>query len=327
MYRRVGVVAVAVVLVGLVAPVTAPVSVSFVHSGSMDPTIAEGDGFVLVPAGELRRGDVVTFFSEHRGEYVTHRIVGATDDGFVTRGDANPTTDQAAGHPPVPRDAVVGTVQTVDGRLVVIPGLGTAIAAVSAARELLVAGMLVVGLLFARRSETNPRRSVTTSRSLFRLLLGVAVLASVTLILLGGTTVVVPVSDSAADADPRDVDLSGDEPVAVAFDVSYSPLLTRTVTADGARVVGAETGGDALTLTLAPPPNEVDEAIRVSFYRYPPVLPQWTLVELQRIHPAAAALTSVLVAFLPVYGATHLLFGGREPLRSPRWPRRRGGSP
>lgn len=323
MYRRVGAVAVVVVLAALVVPVTAPVSVSFVHSGSMEPTIPEGDGFVLVPAGEVRTGDVVTFDSEHRGEYVTHRVVGTSEDGFVTRGDANPTTDQEVGHPPVTRDAIVGAALTVGGTQVVIPGLGDAVAALSAARDLLVAAALAAGLLLARGSGTRPGRAVTTTREMFRSLLAVAVVTSVGLILLGGTTVAVPVADSEANAGPRDVVLSDGEPATIEFEVSRSPVMSRTVTADGARVVGSEGDGNSLTLGLASA-DAGDEA-QVSFYRYPPVLPETVLATLQRLHPSVAALASVLVTFLPVYGATHLLFVGREPLRSPRWPRKRGG--
>ena len=325
MVRRTGTFAVLVVLAALVAPVTAPVSISYVHSGSMTPTIAEGDGFLLVPADDVRPGDVVTFHSEHRGEYVTHRVVDVTDDGFVTRGDANPTADQAAGHPQVTRDDVVGEVATVGGHLVVVPGLGLVVEFVSEARELLVAAALLAGLMFGRRPGTRPARPVTTSRELFQALFALGVLAAVALILLGGTTVTVPAGESSTDVGPSGVVLADGETATVDFDASGSGLLTRVVTAEGARVTGVE-GDREMTVALARS-GPVDGEVRVSFHSYPPVLPDGTLVTLQRIHPALAALASVLVTFVPGYLLTHVAFVGGEPLRSPRWIERWGDGP
>jgi len=109
---------------GQVAPI------SYVNSGSMSPTLSTGDGFVAVPttlADEPEPGDVIVYRSEkiEAGGLVTHRIVGRTDDGFVTRGDANPITDQQAGEPPVTRDRIVAYVLTIEGHTVALPAVGT----------------------------------------------------------------------------------------------------------------------------------------------------------------------------------------------------------
>lgn len=127
-WRSVSVLLVAFVLLstlGQIAPI------SYVNSGSMSPALSTGDGFVAVPtpvADEPAPGDVVVYRSEviESGELVTHRIVDRTDDGYVTQGDANPITDQQAGEPPVTRDRIVAHALTVDGRVVVLPNLGSA---------------------------------------------------------------------------------------------------------------------------------------------------------------------------------------------------------
>ncbi|MCU4719009.1 signal peptidase I [Halapricum hydrolyticum] len=107
-----------------------PVLLSYVTTGSMEPTIDAGDGFVAVPtavAGPIEEGDVVVFEAEEiqGGGLTTHRVVEETDRGFVTRGDANPFTDQDSGEPPVRREQIVAVAWQVGGEPVVIPHLGT----------------------------------------------------------------------------------------------------------------------------------------------------------------------------------------------------------
>lgn len=109
-----------------------PLLVSFVETGSMRPVLAPGDGFVVVPgplAGPIESGDVVVYDAEriHGSGLVTHRVVGATDRGFVTKGDANAFTDQGSGEPPVKRPQIVGVALQVNGRVVVVPHLGTVV--------------------------------------------------------------------------------------------------------------------------------------------------------------------------------------------------------
>jgi signal peptidase I len=75
-----------------------PILLSYVATGSMEPTMDAGDGFVAVPSavtGPPSEGDVVVFDARelHDGGLTTHRVVDETDEGDVTKGDANPFTD------------------------------------------------------------------------------------------------------------------------------------------------------------------------------------------------------------------------------------------
>lgn len=114
-----------------------PVVLGFVETDSMAPTLQPGDGFVVVPGAltDVEPGDVVVFDAEeiHGGGLVTHRIVGETDLGYVTRGDGNPFTDQDGSEPPVKREQIVGQALELGGDVVVIPGLGTGVEAVRGA--------------------------------------------------------------------------------------------------------------------------------------------------------------------------------------------------
>lgn len=63
-----------------------------VLSGSMEPVLSVGDVVIYKSRDEYEIGDVVIF---HQDDYfVTHRIVGETENGFITQGDANNTADK-----------------------------------------------------------------------------------------------------------------------------------------------------------------------------------------------------------------------------------------
>ncbi len=122
-----------------------PLLLGYVSSDSMEPAMDAGDGFVAVPAalaGDVEPGDVIVY--EAGGvddELVTHRVVRATDDGYVTRGDANPVTDQQDGEPHVPEDRIVATALQIDGTVVTIPGLGVAVTTTGTAFGVVQAGI------------------------------------------------------------------------------------------------------------------------------------------------------------------------------------------
>ncbi|MDQ2054471.1 signal peptidase I [Halobellus sp. H-GB7] len=109
-----------------------PIFLSYVETGSMSPTLEPGDGFIAVPAqvdSSAEEGDVVVFRAEelNGGGLTTHRIVDNTEHGFITKGDANPFTDQSDEEPPVKRAQVVAQALQVNGHVVVIPYLGTVV--------------------------------------------------------------------------------------------------------------------------------------------------------------------------------------------------------
>ncbi|MCC8027076.1 MAG: signal peptidase I [Clostridium sp.] len=107
-------------------------SFAIVLSGSMEPAFSAGDLIIVHREEQYRTGDIITFTEE--GEMVTHRIEGVTDQGFITKGDANKVPDDGV----VSGDRIRGCVTAV------IPGLGTA--ALFLRRP---EGLLVMALLWA----------------------------------------------------------------------------------------------------------------------------------------------------------------------------------
>ncbi|HWI63372.1 MAG TPA: signal peptidase I [Symbiobacteriaceae bacterium] len=107
-----------VILVG--GLVGRPILLAAVPTGSMVPVLKPGDLIVVLPSlgMNLGVGDIVVFRTEKDTGWIVHRIVGGDGaNGFVTRGDANPTSDP---YPVLPRH-VVGTVPVIGGRAMVIP--------------------------------------------------------------------------------------------------------------------------------------------------------------------------------------------------------------
>ena len=65
-----------------------------VVSGSMEPKIAAGD-FIIVetdPYADVEKEDVITF--QYNQELVTHRVIYKTEEGLITKGNANNIQDQ-----------------------------------------------------------------------------------------------------------------------------------------------------------------------------------------------------------------------------------------
>lgn len=115
-----------------------PVLLGFVETGSMEPTIETGDGFVAVPSeltDDPEPGDVVVFEAREiqGGGLTTHRVVEETPQGYVTRGDANPFTDQDGGEPRVRDAQIVAEAWRVNGEVVTVPMVGTAVMTASEA--------------------------------------------------------------------------------------------------------------------------------------------------------------------------------------------------
>ncbi len=112
-----------------------PLLLGFVETGSMEPTIRAGDGFVTLPtaiAGSPAAGDVVVFEAEalDGGGLTTHRIVEETSEGYITQGDNNHAADQEGREPPVADEQIVAVAWQPGGEVVTVPGLGTAAMAV-----------------------------------------------------------------------------------------------------------------------------------------------------------------------------------------------------
>ena len=112
-----------------------------VESGSMQPTIATGSVcFVNKRASydDMQVGDIIAFRLES-DSFATHRIYEITEDGFITKGDANANID-----------AVITTRDTFIGKNVFsIPKVGFAVKTIQTTRGRIIIGTIVIILFLA----------------------------------------------------------------------------------------------------------------------------------------------------------------------------------
>lgn len=141
-----------------------PSPVSYVETDSMEPQLEPGDGFIGIPkplAGDITSGDVITFRAQSvgGGGLTTHRVVAETEEGYITKGDNNPFTDQEAdaGEPPVTEAQIELVVLQLSDTIIKIPNIG---AVVEITTGILSTAIGILGL--SNITATNPGIIVAT---------------------------------------------------------------------------------------------------------------------------------------------------------------------
>jgi signal peptidase len=306
-----------------------PVLLGFVETGSMAPTLDPGDGFVAVPTavgGDVEEGDVIVFRATEiqGGGLTTHRVVDETDRGYVTRGDANPFTDQDAGEPPVKDAQVVAEALRVGGSVVAIPHLGTAVtgiqgvvaglqrrlAALLGSRSLLgtqgltylllaLSGLLYVADLLAGvgvgrdRDRSRDREDGVSARLLVAGFAAVVVLSATAAMVVPAGTQQYGVVSAEFESERPAVIPSG-ESSSLDYRVPNAGLVpvyayvepgSEGVAVEPRRVAVGSRGSATTTLTLSAPPETGYYRRYVVERRYLALLPASVVDALYRVHP------------------------------------------
>ncbi|RLN01391.1 signal peptidase I [Haloarcula sp. Atlit-7R] len=321
-----------------------PVLLSFVETGSMEPTLNVGDGFVSIPSfviGPVSEGDVVVFRAEEiqGGGLTTHRIVGETDRGYITKGDANPFTDQDSGEPLVKDEQIVAVVWQPGGKVLAIPGIGTVVtgtqdvlrtvqgtlAAALGTRSLLgVQGLayliFALSILFYGVDTWRDSSRDRTSRERFR------DTGTSAHLLIAVFTAIIVLSATAAMVGPAGsqqfgvVSAESDSPGPRVIEQGTSESVTYPIGNGGVVpvVVFLEPGSDTVgvqprelsvqsrsvqntTLTLSAPPETGYYRYYLTEYRYLALLPQSTIRALYQVHPWAPIVVIDAMLGIPFY--------------------------
>jgi signal peptidase len=331
-----------------------PVLLGYVRTGSMQPALAPGDGFVALPPAVVddpEPGDVIVYRAQqvNGGGLTTHRVVRETERGYVTRGDANPFTDQAAGEPPVHEPQVAAVGLRVGGKLVAVPGLGTAVTAVRDATEGirrrapdgLLIGVGVAGLFAllagghgGSRGRTPVRersgghgrgRSLRFGARELVLVFGAVVLATAT------ASMVLPLGPTEYEVVSSEADLPGPgviqtgETETAAYRVRGGSLLpTRyylVPASDGVRIPGESAAGvvppgetASVAVRLSAPPDIGYYRRYVAEHRYPLALPRPVVDALYALNPLAPVVVLDTILAAP-FALVARLLGGRARSR------------
>lgn len=329
MLTRVGLVLVVLATLVVTMPAS-PVHISYVYSDSMEPTIGQDDGYVIVPADTVETREIVVFWSSERDEYVTHRVTGRSEAGLITRGDNNAVTDQAAGHPHVQRDDVVGEVLTVAGEPVTIPGLGVLVSFVRSYRLLLLGGALLLigsGLVFGGGGSTLPPRSPVRVSDVMHPIFGAVIVGGVAIMVLGtgGHELAYVAIDGGSSAAST---LTVGEPTTqtILVNATALPLTYRVLGTDGMTIENSTSNASTISADVRiPAPTEPGAYTKwVTVHRYPAVLPRPIVETLHGLHPAIAATVTTCLTFTPFALLYGLFFDGNgliRPTPSP-WGRR-----
>ncbi|MDR2420624.1 MAG: signal peptidase I [Oscillospiraceae bacterium] len=121
-------------------------------SGSMEPRYNVG-GVVFIDTnaapGDIEEGDVITY-ALGENTAVTHRVIAIEEDAYLTKGDANETTDLA----PVPKEKLIGRAWLH------IPLLGYALMNLGTRKGLAAGAIMMAALiaLFAVSAALAPER-------------------------------------------------------------------------------------------------------------------------------------------------------------------------
>lgn len=347
------------ILLLLVSQLIGQPMIVFVETGSMAPTLEPNDGYVAVPtmfSGEIEEGDVILFDSQELGggELTTHRVVGETDEGYITQGDANPFTDQDGEEPPVAEGQIRSIAVQFDGNMVVIPGLGASITTLTSGIESVAEsvtepfgidtpdvptismGVLVVGLvLFVLSSMSQKTDKRARSRSSGGLLgNAVVIIVILTLVvmlplnfsmLLPSGTYQYEVLSSTSPTDDEQIIQAGEsaEVTYSMFNNGHIPVMTFIEPASD----GVETPHDehyvprrssVNTSVTMHAPEETGIHLRfVREHRYLVVLPPSLISTLHHIHPLVALLAINLTVASVVLAVSISTIGtGRLRLRS-----------
>ena len=320
-----------------------PVLLSYVETDSMEPTIDTGDGFLVTPAqlsSEPQVGDVIIFDAEtiEGGGLTTHRVVDETEEGFITRGDANPFTDQDGGEPPVTEDQIVGNAIQIGDNPIVVPYLGTIIETIqgtiltvvttitgafglqqTATEETVGIGLFGLGLVLLLlsfgfdlrgRSRTRERRRVTASTDVLDTRLLVIILLAIVLIPANAAMVV--------GADTSELVIEGDEveeaedvepgdAIDAEIDIRNNGLIAvltifepveGNVTMDPQHLSVQSGGSGTATATVPAPEHDEETVVVVDERRYLLIVPEELLLAADERNPLLA------------FGVLNLFIGG-----------------
>lgn len=287
---------------------------TYVYSNSMEPLIKVNDAFIVRPATDWKAGDIIIYRPQVlNAPYITHRIIGIGESGFITKGDNSPYADQESGEPEVKPAQIAGKVVTINGQPLIFPGLGKFSAGVqqglgkySKYLSYLFIGLAILSAVFGKRSKNmqKPRHRIRLG-DLYRMISITASIVVVISIYLGSQVTQVKYLVSEYPGTLGDQVEVG-EPGQLIMKVKNNGVFPVWNIITGIKPVSLYEAPDYLwplaegTVTLELPPQYKTGYYQgyVQVFHYPILLPRNILFKLHGLNPVLAmAATGISIFF------------------------------
>lgn len=296
-----------ILTVGALAPSLAPVIITTPESGSMEPTAGEQD-LVIVTKTTPTVDDIALYESNAHDQLVLHRIVDTTlvdgETAFITQGDANPQTDQATGHEPLHKDQIVGTVPSVFGIDLIIPGVG----GILTNPIILVGiwGLLALSMMYSTTSGKTIRGIVAKTPTVTHgVIIGLLIILVIPAVVLGmpvdaQTQITTTSTESASIDESTTMATIGDvQQQEITLQSPAMGVVHQSIHVSGEMefVETTSTTSDSITVVVQNSPSDEPTVQRgeIQVYSYPAVLPENVIQQLAAIHPVIAAFATSTV--------------------------------
>jgi signal peptidase I len=283
----------------------------------MDPTIPDGSLQVIYQTNEdVSEGQIIVFQSQQAGgNLIIHRVQSREPGGLITIGDNNQRTDQRTGEPLVQKEQIRGVAVTIQDQPIYIPYVGSLVqfGQTNTIEVLLILlGFMGTYGLYQEMIASKKQQGILTQNDIvFPIFAGVFVVLTV-VILLGATTVAVPMTYTSADSAAQQqyvVSIDDPNPEEV-ITIDVKDKLGTEVYSSSYNIIDTNTDSDSARLTVSLPPRDEPGGISgyVRIYRFPPILPESWLQALITISPLIPAVLSSASVLVPLYGL-YLIFG------------------
>lgn len=304
----------------------APVLFGYIKSTSMEPTVGMYDLIFINPLDRnFGEGDIVIFRTDD--EWICHRIVGLTAEGFITKGDANIVSDQFSGKRPVQAGSITGKVLTFEGNVVKISGVGSYIQEIGKVFErnkvivfvLLISGGLLLSSDLNPKSKKKVKNVLKIKYRTLYLIVGLVLIVTLTLASVGTfETRTISYGTTAAGGKRPNWVLPSSEFVRV-IEVenrgSYPYYYVIKSDSERAEVVGENTflllpgESESLQVIISAPSDTALHSEKIRILKYVPLLPPEIIKKFAEMHvflPVIAVDAVVAIVIFAIY-----VFAGR----------------
>lgn len=293
-----------------------PYGLGYPTSDSMEPTLSQEDIYFVVPATNFGTGDIVVFDQSQTESGLqrstVHRIVGETNNGYITQGDANERTDQETGAPPVTEKQIDGRVLTIGGQPVTVPNSYQLTEKVIQNSRLIGAlGVLLVVLPYLKDMFTSQLENRDPSRPLQtgEVLTIVPIIVFISLVLFLYLTPSVHVWTAVATtedvAEQSQINVPINEPVDEEVSLNYSTQTDFVVALPeirGGTIQSTEYGEGTIDIQMEVGPYKTKgpKETQILFYEYPGILPADWIQTVHSVHPFVACLVVSGTVVFPI---------------------------